>query len=327
MKMRRAHCRGGGTNSDGCFVILCLLAAVLLPLIGVSARRLASEAVAVPHQVAAVSFRAADYARVAGGWVQLPSTQSAQLHCEDVHLGGRFGEIDCVISAQGKDAIRRVERAFLEIREQGSVTILSRSPASISVFGVAGGHLIVPLLLVLPLVLVFWASVARLVPEAARPGSTKFWSRWGFHLSTTAPILLRLLFTKLQGMQANSPNDETAGPLGALQQDSAQLLVVTPNEWIPLAIYLLILGPVFEEILYRAVALRLALNAMHPVAAVFVVSAIFASVHHPQNALAAAQFLVFSVLFCVLWIRYRNIWVCAYSHGVANALIVGPMAF
>jgi membrane protease YdiL (CAAX protease family) len=74
-----------------------------------------------------------------------------------------------------------------------------------------------------------------------------------------------------------------------------------------------LLVPIFEELLYRALILGYLLRLLPPWLAL-VVSALLFAAGHPSWLLSGLS----GVAYGLLYLRYRNLWICVLSHGAHN---------
>jgi membrane protease YdiL (CAAX protease family) len=81
-----------------------------------------------------------------------------------------------------------------------------------------------------------------------------------------------------------------------------------------------VLGPAFEELVFRVFLLGFLLRPVRPWLALLISTAVFASVHSSW-LYAAFGGLVYGLLY----LRYRNVWLCIVAHA-ANNLIVSTGA-
>lgn len=85
-----------------------------------------------------------------------------------------------------------------------------------------------------------------------------------------------------------------------------------------------VLGPVFEEFVFRALLLGFLLKPLRPWLALLVSAALFVSVHSSWLTAAFG-----GVVYGLLYLRYRSVWLCILAHA-ANNLVVAfgvPMLF
>lgn len=77
-----------------------------------------------------------------------------------------------------------------------------------------------------------------------------------------------------------------------------------------------VLAPVFEEFVFRALLLGFLLKPLRPWLALLISTALFASVH--TSWLTA----VFGgAVYGLLYLRYRNVWLCILAHAANNLLV------
>ena len=76
-----------------------------------------------------------------------------------------------------------------------------------------------------------------------------------------------------------------------------------------------VLVPAFEELLYRALMLGYLMRLLPPWLALAVSTALFAA-GHPSWVLSGLS----GIAYGLLYLRYRNLWLCVLAHGAHNLL-------
>ena len=111
-----------------------------------------------------------------------------------------------------------------------------------------------------------------------------------------------------------------------VSQDIKQLgAAASPALRIPLALLVVTLGPVVEELLFRGVLLSAAMRHMTPGAAAFMTAALFACVHLPDLGFlwyALPNLLLLGLVLAWLRLKSGSLWPAVLAHAVNNALAV-----
>jgi membrane protease YdiL (CAAX protease family) len=111
-----------------------------------------------------------------------------------------------------------------------------------------------------------------------------------------------------------------------VSQDIKQLgAAASPLLRMPLALLVVTLGPLVEELLFRGVLLSAALRHAPAGAAMFITAALFACVHLPDLGFlwyALPNLLLLGMVLAWLRLASGSLWPAVLAHGVNNALAV-----
>ena len=111
-----------------------------------------------------------------------------------------------------------------------------------------------------------------------------------------------------------------------VSQDIKQLgAAASPALRIPLALLVVTLGPLVEELLFRGVLLSAAMRHMTPGVAAFMTAALFACVHLPDLGFlwyALPNLLLLGLVLAWLRLKSGSLWPAVLAHAVNNALAV-----
>jgi len=111
-----------------------------------------------------------------------------------------------------------------------------------------------------------------------------------------------------------------------VSQDIKQLgATASPALRIPLALLVVSLGPVVEELLFRGVLLSAAVRHLPPGTAAFLTAALFACVHLPDLGFlwyALPNLLLLGLVLAWLRLASGSLWPAILAHAVNNALAV-----
>lgn len=173
-------------------------------------------------------------------------------------------------------------------------------------------------LCLIPIVLVMWlAWRGRRTPRrrwgdwASRIPWRDAWRQgllWGVPLAITSHLTMWLVAWLLG-------SDLPDNPLEMLGVDSpARLLVFVP--------YFVMLAPIAEEYLYRALLLERWSRLMPPAFALAASALVFAAVHAPGTLAQFLALLIPGVGLGVLWLRTRSLPAVAIAHMVNNVAAV-----
>jgi len=111
-----------------------------------------------------------------------------------------------------------------------------------------------------------------------------------------------------------------------VSQDIKQLgAAASPLLRFPLALLVVTVGPLVEELLFRGVLFSSALRYAPPGVAMFITAALFACVHLPDLGFlwyALPNLLVLGMVLAWLRLASGSVWPAVLAHGVNNALAV-----
>lgn len=79
-----------------------------------------------------------------------------------------------------------------------------------------------------------------------------------------------------------------------------------------------VVGPWVEEFVFRGLLLRACSARWSVVAGIVVSSILFAAMHYSRHYFLST--FVFGVVMCLLYLRFRSLWINALVHGVTNML-------
>ncbi|NIL99548.1 MAG: CPBP family intramembrane metalloprotease [Acidobacteria bacterium] len=114
------------------------------------------------------------------------------------------------------------------------------------------------------------------------------------------------------GLQLTGWEIEEQGWIQALMADRASLLLLTP--------WLVVLGPVSEEVFFRGYVFRRLFSSAGPRAAYLVSAVLFALIHwHPVGL---PMYLLIGLVFCWVYQKTGNLWAPVLAHVIYNGFVV-----
>jgi len=115
------------------------------------------------------------------------------------------------------------------------------------------------------------------------------------------------------GLQLTGWEVEEQPWIQALMADRSALLVLMP--------WLVLVGPVSEEVFFRGYVFRRLFSSVGPGAAYLVSALLFAVIHwHP---IGFPMYAVIGLVFCWVYRKTGSLWAPVFGHVVYNALVVG----
>lgn len=93
-------------------------------------------------------------------------------------------------------------------------------------------------------------------------------------------------------------------------------------------LYVIVIGPIFEELLYRGFLLPgLAASRLRPVGALLVTTALFTLMHHSYHYYALMMVFASGLLYGAVRLATGSVWLCCSLHMLNNAYAVCLMEF
>ena len=152
-------------------------------------------------------------------------------------------------------------------------------------------------------------SVQQLGFASANPGFLlKKGIGWGllvYVVSTAISAVISIIF----------PADRTSQDIVTMLQESTSTAVD-----FGLIIAVVFLAPICEEVFFRGILFASFRHKLGKWAGVLITSAIFAALH--MNIWAFLPIFVGSVMLCLIYDKYKNMWVNILAHGTWNAVSV-----
>jgi membrane protease YdiL (CAAX protease family) len=119
------------------------------------------------------------------------------------------------------------------------------------------------------------------------------------------------------GLQLTGWEVEEQAWIQALMADRSALLVLMP--------WLVLLGPISEEVFFRGYVFRRLFSSVGPRAAYLVSALLFAVIHwHPVGF---PMYTVIGLVFCWVYQRTGSLWAPVFGHVVYNALVISIPLF
>ena len=117
--------------------------------------------------------------------------------------------------------------------------------------------------------------------------------------------------------------------LGHSPYSSNQILPIltntSPGEWVFLSLQIVVLGPIFEEILFRGFLFGALRQSLRPWGAGLLSALVFSLTHGDPQAIVALT--VLGVILAFLYQRSHSLWPAIIAHGLWNGMTTAIMAF
>ncbi len=114
------------------------------------------------------------------------------------------------------------------------------------------------------------------------------------------------------GLQLTGWEIEEQGWIQALMADKSSLLLLTP--------WLVVFGPVSEEVFFRGYVFRRLFSSVGARAAYFVSAILFAIIHwHPVGF---PMYMLIGLVFCWVYRKTGNLWAPVFGHVVYNGFVI-----